>query len=417
MNEEIINKDDVDMKENNIYNSNIKEKIDEIVKKLRVNKFSLEEKEILYNIIQKVLLNEHTKKNKNMLLNVIEKVNCYKDAEIIEFINASVQKIIKNSSENKYIIIKERISSSNHSMVSNLIKYGFIESENILILTEEDSIIKFKEIKEIKENSIILIVDDYVGSGKTVIDILKLLEKDYKNQYVKIVSYIWQEKAIQKVNKYINEDIRNNRYEIYNENIIIENAYSEKCKEEPILLEYIRNTCCTCAIKRLKYGYNKTGAMITINGLSPNNNISMLWRDDLGDNQTWLPPFNRDINMLSMEKKKEKIIKESYVNMINYYNDFYFKDIYNFDEFKMLLLLFNSYCININQITKLLGVDTNEDAEMIIAKFKQYGIIKYEVDNILEFIDKNVIKQFKKINQQISRYALDGLDKKCTSNF
>lgn len=156
--------------------------------------------------------------------------------------------------------------------------------------------------------------------------------------------------------------------------------------------------------------------MIAINGIAPNNNISMLWRNDLGDNRDWIPPFNRDINCLVMQKKKEKLIKESYSEILNYYKQFYYKDIYTFEEFKMLLLLFNSYYIKINQITKLLGLDTNEDAEEILEKFKINGIIRYEVDSILEFADKNVIRQFKKINQQLSRKALNEFKKKCNNN-
>ena len=116
------------------------------------------------------------------------------------------------------------------------------------------------------------------------------------------------------------------------------------------------------------------------------------------------------------EKKKEKLIKESYSEILNYYKQFYYKDIYTFEEFKMLLLLFNSYYIKINQITKLLGLDTNEDAEEILEKFKINGIIRYEVDSILEFADKNVIRQFKKINQQLSRKALNEFKKKCNNN-
>ena len=142
----------------------------------------------------------------------------------------------------------------------------------------------------------------------------------------------------------------------------------------------------------------------------------MLWRNDLGDNKDWIPPFNRDINCLIMQRKKEKIIKESYDKIRSYYNQFCYKNIYDLDEFKMLLLLFNSYYIRIDQITKLLGLDINEDAEEVIEKFKKNGIIRYEVDSILEFIDKNVIRQFKKINQQLSRNALDEFKKECNSN-
>ena len=65
----------------------------------------------------------------------------------------------------------------------------------------------------------------------------------------------------------------------------------------------------------------------------------------------------------------------------------------------------------------MLGLDTIDDTEHVIEKFKKYGIIEYEVDNIIKFIDKKVIEQFKKINQLISRDALEQFRKECTNKF
>ena len=398
------------MKRKKIYKWQLEQKINDIVKNMQINKYSSEEKEILFNFLQKVILNEQTKENKNKLLEVIKNVNCYKDCEIISFINTAIEKIIREYPEEKYVIIKEDIDSSNHSIVSNLVKYGYFSPKNIIKYSKNKGI----EDKYIKDNEIIMIIDDYIGSGRTIIDILKEIENKYNNKNIKIIGCIWQNNAIKNINKYIKK-IRNNKYEIYDKNIIIENSYIEKCKEDNII-RYIEDRCNKCKNTDFKFGYNNTGAMIAINGIAPNNNISMLWRNDLGDNRDWIPPFNRDINCLVMQKKKEKLIKESYSEILNYYKQFYYKDIYTFEEFKMLLLLFNSYYIKINQITKLLGLDTNEDAEEILEKFKINGIIRYEVDSILEFADKNVIRQFKKINQQLSRKALNEFKKKCNNN-
>lgn len=410
-----------------IYNVDINKKVDEVVEKLIINKRSKEEKEILYNLMRKVLLNEKTKSNKNNLLTVIENVNCYKDEDIISYINLNVQNIIEEYSQNKYVILKENVGSSNHSLISNLIKYGYIEEENFIKYYEEEyeqedhktkEIKKDKrkilEIKELEENSVILIIDDYIGSGQTIINILKEIEKNYKKQTVKIIAYIWQENAKTRINDFLAESEKNNTYEILDENSILEKTYAEKYEEDSTILKYIVKTCDTCQKTSWKFGYKNTGAMITINGLAPNNDISMLWRTDLGEDNNWIPPFSRNINMLVMQKKKEKIIKEPYPNLKNYYKEFCYNDKFNFDEFKMLLLLFNSYCIRIKQITRLLGLDTDSDTEQIIEKFKASGIIKYEADNILEFVDKNVIKQFKKINNQLNEDALNGLSKKCT---
>lgn len=402
------------IEKNKIYNWQLKERINKLVKKLRVNKYCMEEKEFLYNLLNKVLLNEQTKQNKNKLLDVIEEVNCYKDMEINDYINATITHIISTETIEKYMILKEKISSSNHTIISKVLKDGLLEESNIIKYSKDNGI----ELKEIKENSVILIVDDYVGSGKTIIDMLKEIEKNYNKQNVKIIAYIWQEKAINKINEYINETERNNNYEIHiDEDIIIEKSYKERYDEDSSIFKYIKDTCNTCKDKRCKFGYNKTGAMITINGLSPNNNISMLWRDDLGNEKTWIPPFNRDISAITMQMKKEKIIKESYSNMRKFYTSFSYKDKLSFDEFKMLLLLFNSYYIKIDQIKDLLGLDTNDDTEYIIEKFKKYGIIEYEVDNIIKFVDKKVIEQFKKINQLISRDALEQFKKECTNKF
>lgn len=404
----------INKEENKVYISQINERINNLVKKLRVNKYCIEEKELLYNLLNKVLLNEQTKVNKNKLLDVIEEVNCYKDLEINDYINATITHIISTEIKEKYMILKERISSSNHTIISKVLKDGLLEESNIIKYSKDNGI----ELKEVKENSVILIVDDYVGSGKTIIDMLKEIEKNYNNQNVKIIAYIWQEKAIKKINEYINETEKNNNYEIHiDEDIIIEKSYKERYEEDSSIFKYIKDTCNTCKDKRCKFGYNRTGAMITINGLSPNNNISMLWRDDLGNEKTWIPPFNRDISSITMQIKKEKIIKESYSNMRKFYDSFSYKDILSFDEFKMLLLLFNSYYIKIEKIKDLLGLDTIDDAEHVIEKFKKYGIIEYEVDNIIKFIDKKVIEQFKKINQLISRDALKQFKKECTNKF
>ena len=81
----------------------------------------------------------------------------------------------------------------------------------------------------------------------------------------------------------------------------------------------------------------------------------------------------------------------------------------------MLLLIFNSHCIQINKITMLLGLDTDEETEEIINKFKELGLIKYEINNYIEFIDADVIRQFKSINNEIHRDALDGYKKECTN--
>ena len=122
---------DQEIEETKVYNWQINERIDKLVKKLRVNKLCIEEKEVLYNLLNKVLLNETTKENKNKLLDVIEEVNCYKDLEIDEYINSTITHIISTEIREKYMILKDKISSSNHTIISKVLKDGLLEEDNL----------------------------------------------------------------------------------------------------------------------------------------------------------------------------------------------------------------------------------------------------------------------------------------------
>ena len=45
-----------------------------------------------------------------------------------------------------------------------------------------------------------MIIDDYIGSGRTIIDILKEIENKYNNKNIKIIGCIWQNNAIKNIN-------------------------------------------------------------------------------------------------------------------------------------------------------------------------------------------------------------------------
>ena len=115
--------------------------------------------------------------------------------------------------------------------------------------------LQIKNINKLQEEiqSKIDSIDDYIGSGRTIIDILKEIENKYNNKNIKIIGCIWQNNAIKNINKYIKK-IRNNKYEIYDKNIIIENSYIEKCKEDNII-RYIEDRCNKCKNTDFKFGY------------------------------------------------------------------------------------------------------------------------------------------------------------------
>ena len=67
-------------------------------------------------------------------------------------------------------------------------------------------------------------------------------------------------------------------------------------------------------------------------------------------------------------------------------------------------------------IRDLLGVDTISEAMTIIDKFKRDGIIEYDTDNSLEFLDSSIVKQFKQFDKEIYYEQTSSHLKKVSSN-
>lgn len=389
------------------------ERINKIAKKMVINKFLENEEIITYNgLINRFLLNEDTDYKQKKLLNVIEKVNYYKMSQIKIHLNAKIHRIIASADEDIFVVIKEKLSSSNHNLVVDLNYNGIIKDENMLKVKEIDNryIIVGKEI-DIPKDSIILLLDDYIGSGKTIIKMIYFLEEKYQNCKVKIVAYIWQKNAIYNLQDFLKKHILNNYYELINDNCIIENDYKWKFNNDENTKEYIEEICGKCKAKSYKFGRYRSGAMLAIDNISPNNNISMLWRNDI-DYNNWNPIFDRERNILVIKRAIIKNIRSSYQYTRDEWIKFKYCNEIAFTEFKMLLLLFNSYYIEISEIKRLFGIDTEEEVVNILNKFKKLNIISYNENNILEFIDNDVICQFKYIINKLSGDSLNSIKKK-----
>ena len=171
---------------------------------------------------------------------------------------------------------------------------GKLGGNNLIIYDKKR---KTLEYKNIVENSTILIIDDYSGSGESIINIAKAIENKYSNNKVLILCYVWQKKAIKiikRMKKFFDKKL-NNDYEIIEEGIVLADSYKEKFDKDNDTMNYIKDICECCKQTNVKYGYRRTGAMLTFNGISPNNNISMLWNNNIEyNNSRWFPDFNRE---------------------------------------------------------------------------------------------------------------------------
>ena len=370
----------------------------------KINKnYQKEYKALIVENYVKFLDNEKEIADKERLLKILENVKWYSNANIDEFFSKTITEILNNTIGDLFCISKNKRTSSCYSIITNLLMQGKLEENNLIIY---DKITKTLEYKNIVENSTILIMDDYSGSGESIINMVKAIENEYSNNKVLILCYVWQKKAIKiikRMKKFFDKKL-NNDYEIIEEGIILEDSYKEKFDKDNDTMNYIKDICECCKQTNIKYGYRRTGAMLTFNGISPNNNISMLWNNNIEHNNSrWFPIFNREYSLELLIRKKNEYLIKNKTEIFELYQESFLKKDITYEEFTVLIILFNTYSIRKEYIKEALGFDTLEEITKIIEKFVNCGIITYSIENILQFIDKKVINEMRRIDERISR--------------
>ena len=370
----------------------------------RINKrYQKEYKSLVVENYLKFLDNEKKLTDKERLLKILKNVKWFSNDKTDIFFSNAITEILNSTVGDIYFVSKNKKTSSCYSIVTNLLMQGKLEEKDVITY---DKITKNLKYNEIVKGSTILIMDDYSGSGETIINIAKAIENEFSNNKVLILCYIWQEKAI-KIVKRINKSLSkklNNNYEIIEEGIIMEDSFKERFKEDSDSISYIKSICEDCKQSNIKYGYRRTGAMLTFNGISPNNNISLLWNNNImHNNHRWFPVFNREYSLELLRKKKNEYLRKNKNEIFEFYKESFLKYQMTYDEFKALIMLFNTYSIRKEYLKEALGFDTIEEVTEIIEKFVKCGIITYSIENILQFIDRRVINEMMKIDERISR--------------
>ena len=372
--------------------------IKKISEKMIEKKYQKDYQQTIIESYIKFLNNETQISDKAKLLKILKKVKWYSNFNTDIFFSNIITELLNNISGEVYYLCKNKRSSSCYSIVINLLREGKLQENNIIIYNKEN---KTFEKRYLEEDAILLLVDDYSGSGNTIINMINAIEKEYSKRRILILIYVWQEMAIKKIKEYIGQDL-NNKYKIIEKGIVLENSYQEKFSDDNNSIRYIESICNRCQQKEYKYGYMETGAMITFDGISPNNNISMLWNNNINyNNARWFPIFNREYSLEFLRRKKTEYLRKK-KEILDIYNSSWLNKKISFEEFKVLLIIFNTYSVRLEYIKEALGFDNIEEINKIIDKFEKSDIITFSTENILEFIDLKVVKELKKIDEKIS---------------
>ena len=371
-------------------------------------KFQKNLKEVFVNKCMKFIDNEETEQERKKLLEIIKKVSWFSFVDINMFFQVSICNLLKEIDDDAYFLYENRRpESSNHQIISSLsLNCGIAKDQYIYYIKQHGKII-IKEKRKIT-NKTIFIVDDYSGSGSTIENLIKEIEKNYFQNDVYIIVYIWQKTAYEKISKFLKEQTKNN-YHIYKDDEMIEEMdYKEKCKKQKEIQKMIETICQGCPDEEERFGYKNTGAMISINGVSPNNNISMLWRRNIIYHEmNWSNLLDRDFCWEVLDNKKKKLVSKSFkVNEI-YETEKYINSNLTQKDLELLIYLFNEYSINVEQLRKIMGYDNTTQIEEQLKELEEKNIITITKDyRFVCFKDNQIIKILRRIDRHIAERAV-----------
>lgn len=170
-----------------------------------------------------------------------------------------------------------------------------LQSEEIVFnKTFKDKKLEFLDINEVsgisttltKDDKIVL-VDDYIGSGKTAKEAIEWLNKKYNIGYGKIMALALsaQESGI----NFLNE----NGVKVY-ANFIFKRGITDYYFNDELTnnIKIMRNIEKKLNIKNFNFGYKKSEALISLIR-TPNNTFPVFWWPHLKNNTQ--PPFHREI--------------------------------------------------------------------------------------------------------------------------
>ena len=339
------------------------------------------DEEIFTNRLYKYVKNDEM--NYKRILKIVSKLKWIKSKEINDFFISYMKKYYSESMA--FIDFKGKAQSSSTHLISLISDEG---------LCDDLQVIQIKDIKEdrIKEFDKLLFIDNYIGSGETILSAIEGIWNIIKEKEIIIVAYAIQEKAIININK--------NYSEIKIDCKLILNRYSDEFDKSEIY--YIEEVCKCCKDQRMQLGYNEAGAYVVLNKVAPNSDISMLWNPTIEYNgKHWMKLFDRQVSLEILSKKNNILIKNNSMLLRQKYNDLKRKYSLSFEEFEFLVYSYGCYYTK-NQLLEDNYFDSEKEyeeftKELIKKKYicekNGYIIIPYntlynDIGKVIEYLYK-----------------------------
>jgi hypothetical protein len=278
-------------------------------------------------------------------------------------ISNDLREFIINKTNRKRIANK--INDAHKKLEETLSNYYRVEDE-IRIRKRKTKAI-FKEIK------FLVLLDDFSGSGETIIDYLSILQ-NYLPPTVRVLIFCLH--GMYDAEQNLIEWSRNN--EISNVTFTFMNLEKKFFDElefpiqnaQTKLEDFEENSVLDEEEKEKKYilGYDNTQALVTNYRNTPNNTFSIFWKKS--ENKKWKPLFPRNEKYTTKEYNQFDNPQRTFIRQN--VRDYYKKNPINypeFSDFEMIGIII--FLVYINQNEK--KYFTNEDNDVVIELVKDYN--------------------------------------------
>lgn len=199
-----------------------------------------------------------------------------------------------NAILNLYIDINELPNHAYYEFTDILdLEYGrakFLEKEDGEFSHYDDRFyrleserLKVEWKRRLSNKKYLILIDDYTGSGKTIIDFIKLIKK-YVGDDIRLIIYCIHATKVSKntVNEFLSVEGLNGQIESHEESdMYFANAY----EKQNIIKSFGKFSH--------PLGYEETESVLTTYRNTPNNTLELFWNDNLIDNG-WRSLFPRD---------------------------------------------------------------------------------------------------------------------------
>lgn len=360
-------------------------------------------------------LDNFDRKDWNKALIVLENFEYFSTNDIVkEFENGLTELLNKIPDEKIFFLPVGRIGKSGSAMIYYLKKTPSFSNKRITLLEKED-------FNSIGDNANLVVVDDFSGTGNTIIEFVNLIKDKLPNNYkisVLTIAYMQEAKiTIENSGFNIYGNLRNS---VFNKRGSVFGYYPrmkavrEFCFQYGNLI-YPLEKYNKKKIRLHPLGFGNSQVLLGFEHSIPNNVLPIIWADKKIKGKNWIPIFPRRGKLL-IDKANE--IKQNE----KYWTSIFFKiglneGVYSIEERynKTTLQLLSVIRLkkknkNPLSICTSLGINLNEYENIInegIQKgiFIASGVLTKQGNNIYEQVNKKV--KFLKIKEEKQRLLIE----------